>query len=402
MNAKPCCIILSCFPLVTLVHSMVMRPQNAAPEFYYGSTQTSFTVYQDESITLAASALGYPVPTQQWRKNGVNIPGATGGSLEKSNVQYSDAGNYDAVATNSVGRATSLTMTLTVLPPNATITSQPRALSVNEGDSPTFRVVATGPRLTYQWMKDGVALAGATRADLTLPAVNTGAAGSYSVVVTAPGNVVESTPARLTVQPPATRITIPPAAAHVRPGETITLEVSATGRDLLYQWKKDGRELAGATDRRLTLAEATSRDMGFYSVVVSGVRGAEGSTVAIVTVAAAGGSRLVNASTRAYVPAGGTLTPGFVLRGYGTKEILLRAVGPTLGTMGVTTPLSDPRLELIAAGTTQITASNEDWGGGIAFLQGCRRADRPGGEWRRRVQHAHRVHGGGFFRGRAG
>ena len=37
----------------------------------------------------------------QWRKDGVDIPGADGSTFEILNLQFSDAGDYDAVITDS-------------------------------------------------------------------------------------------------------------------------------------------------------------------------------------------------------------------------------------------------------------------------------------------------------------
>lgn len=77
-----------------------------------------------------------------------------------------------------------------------------------------------------------------------------------------------------------------------------------------------------------------------------------------------GQSRLVNLSARS--PAGTgeqTLIVGFVVTGSGSKSALLRAVGPTLATYGVTNPLADPRLRLHNSAGTEL-AANDNWGGG--------------------------------------
>ena len=55
-----------------------------------------------------------------------------------------------------------------------TITKQPASLSVAAGATAAFEVTATGSGpLDYQWLRDGTAIAGATSAKLTLPAVVT-------------------------------------------------------------------------------------------------------------------------------------------------------------------------------------------------------------------------------------
>lgn len=74
-------------------------------------------------------------------------------------------------------------------------------------------------------------------------------------------------------------------------------------------------------------------------------------------------NRLINLSTRGLVQAGGALAPGFVLSGTGTKQLLVRGVGPGLSPFGVRTALGDPRLDLFRGGVTAALLSNDDWPG---------------------------------------
>jgi len=73
-------------------------------------------------------------------------------------------------------------------------------------------------------------------------------------------------------------------------------------------------------------------------------------------------SRLVNVATRGLVQPGGNLTPGFVLRGTGSKQVIVRAVGPTLSAFGLS-GLSDLKLDVVNQQTQAIAATNDDWGG---------------------------------------
>ncbi len=105
-------------------------------------------------------------------------------------------------------------------------------------------------------------------------------------------------------------------------------------------------------------------DPGSYTVQVSGVNNATG--VAIVEAYDAGttGGRLVNLSARASVGTGtNILIPGIVIPpGAGSRRLLIRAAGPTLGTLGVTGALADPQLLVAnAAGTPAFTISNDNW-----------------------------------------
>ena len=80
------------------------------------------------------------------------------------------------------------------------IITQPTSLTVNQGTSATFSVVADGTApLTYQWMKDGSPISGAGSASLSLSNVSTTDAGNYQVVVSNPAGSVTSALATLTV-----------------------------------------------------------------------------------------------------------------------------------------------------------------------------------------------------------
>jgi hypothetical protein len=71
---------------------------------------------------------------------------------------------------------------------------------------------------------------------------------------------------------------------------------------------------------------------------------------------------LVNLSTRAVLsPDGEPVIAGFVVTG-GPRRILIRAVGPSLGILGVKTPLPDPVLTLYASGSNRPLAMNDNWG----------------------------------------
>lgn len=65
------------------------------------------------NITFSVIASGTGPLSYQWQMNGTNIPGATAGSYAKSNVQTTDAGNYQAIVANSYGSVTSSVAVIT-------------------------------------------------------------------------------------------------------------------------------------------------------------------------------------------------------------------------------------------------------------------------------------------------
>jgi large repetitive protein len=173
---------------------------NTPPGF---TTQpSSQTVIAGNSVTFAAAAGGSPSPTFQWKKNGSSISGATSASYTISSVATGNAGSYTVVATNSAGAVISNAATLTVNPtPSAPAFSiQPVDQSVISGSSVTFIAAANGtPTPTFQWMKDGVAIAGATSASYTIPTTATTDAAAYTVVATNSVSSVTSNAATLSV-----------------------------------------------------------------------------------------------------------------------------------------------------------------------------------------------------------
>ena len=178
---------------------------------------------------------------------------------------------------------------------------------------------------------------------------------TYSIVIT--GGVVA-----------ATSITTQPASLVMVSGSTAVFSVVATGAPT-YQWLKYGVALAGATNRTLVVP-ATAETVGSYSVVVTDalLSGTSASaTLSLATTAEI--SRLINLSILTNISAADPdFTMGTVLGGTGTsgnKPLLVRAVGPSLGALGVPDTLDDPKLEMFAGAAT--FATNDNWGGGTAL-----------------------------------
>jgi len=257
------------------------------------------------------------------------------------------------------------------LPDAPTIATQPQSQVMPVGANMTFATAANGTSpLSYQWKKGTTILvnagniSGATSATLTLANVQLADAGSYAVTVTNPAGNVTSNAATLTVY---AAVSAPPSQ-HVMPGSRVMLAIAVSGSGSpTYQWKFNGTAIPGATSATYTVANAQAGDMGFYSVTVSNSSGSVDSAVAILTVSG-GSSRLGSLSTRGVADAGANaLIPGIALRGAGSKRLLIRAVGPTLGApspsgFGVPGTLSDPLLDLIPFGVQTPVVSNDDWG----------------------------------------
>ena len=118
---------------------------------------------------------------------------------------------------------------------------------------------------------------------LNLVNVPTNQAGLYAAVVTSPYGTATSSNATLTVLDPPV-IVVQPASQSVLTGSPATFTVVASGRPtLLYQWRKNGVAITGATNATLTLANVSAADVALYSVVVSNADGTATSVNATLT-----------------------------------------------------------------------------------------------------------------------
>lgn len=128
----------------------------------------------------------------------------------------------------------------------------------------------------------------------------------------------------------------------------------------------------GATSRDAAVAaNITSRDNSVRISAGATSPGATGAVIAEVYDATPAASfdsattpRLINFSVLKNV--GTSLTMGFVLGGGSSRTVLVRAVGPTLASLGVAGAMADPKIELFDAAGRSL-ATNDNWGGAAAL-----------------------------------
>ena len=244
---------------------------------------TNQTVNEGGTLTLsiiATNATGY-----QWKKDGEDITSATSATYTKQSVAPSDAGSYTCVVSGEAGTSVTsdaATITVNALP---VITQQPSSQTINEGGNISLEVTATGAT-GYQWKKDGSDIPSATNATYSKSGALPTDAGSYTCVVTGAGGSVTSNAATVTVNALPV-ITQQPTNQEITEGETLTLNVVATGATG-YQWKKGEEDILDATTATYTKEGATTADAGSYTCVVTGAGGSVTSNAATVTVNPAG------------------------------------------------------------------------------------------------------------------
>ncbi|HUJ45097.1 MAG TPA: immunoglobulin domain-containing protein, partial [Opitutaceae bacterium] len=254
-------------------NNAVLTVNAAAVAPVFTTQPASQTVTAGTAVTFTAAASGTPAPTYQWRKNGVNIAGATSTAYTIASVASSDAGTYTVVATNSAGSATSnnAVLTVNVATSAPVFTVQPLSQTVAAGNPVTFVAFASGtPSPTYQWAKNGRSISGATGASYTITSVATGDAGTYSVAAVNSAGSATSKGAVLTVTTSAPKFTVQPVSRTVVAGASVTFTAAASGAPSpTYQWRKNGRRISGATGASYTIASVATGDAGTYTVVAT-------------------------------------------------------------------------------------------------------------------------------------
>lgn len=156
------------------------------------SSSASSAFCPGTSVSFSSSILNAgPLPSYQWKKNTVNIAGATTGSYTTTTLANGDViscvltpNNIAPCAENNTIESAGITVTVTPVSPTPSIVnivSSPPAISF-PGETITYTVTYTdgGTAPTFQWYKNSVLIAGAT----TNPYVTTDVAVGDLITVT--------------------------------------------------------------------------------------------------------------------------------------------------------------------------------------------------------------------------
>ena len=161
--------------------------------------------------------------------------------------------------------------------------------SASVGTKLSFSASADGnPLPTFQWMKDGVTIAGATAVTLILPSATTADSGVYNALAKNSEGWALSNDLILTINSTnvAPSFTLQPFPSATAPeGSPLTLSAAAAGTPTpTYQWRKNGAAISGATDATLSFPALKLSDSATYSVVASNLAGTATSQNSVLTV----------------------------------------------------------------------------------------------------------------------
>ncbi|MCX6258360.1 MAG: T9SS type A sorting domain-containing protein [Bacteroidia bacterium] len=219
-------------------------------------------ICEGENVHFVANDInGGNSPTYQWILNGIIISGATDSTYNSSTLVNNDL--VTCVVTSNAfcisgSPATSDTITVTVspsLPADVSIVANPGDI-VCVGTLVTFTATpVNGGIPTYQWLKNDTVINGETNADYSSALLSNG--DIITCIMTSDsgpcltGSPATSNPVIITIIQPVTAsvsISANPTGA-ICPGTNVTFTATPVngGSTPLYQWKKNGTNINGAT-----------------------------------------------------------------------------------------------------------------------------------------------------------
>lgn len=167
---------------------------------------------------------------------------------------------------------------LTCPPPP--IISQPNSIASCIGSSVSFSIGASGTGfMTYQWRKNGVAIAGATSSTYIINNAVLADTGNYSVVIKDSCVLSQSTSFAYSQSAALTFSNGPviidqPLPQQACGGATVfSADVLSNGGSTVYQWQKNGNTIIGTNTKKLTLPYTAIADTGYYRLFVSNLCG---------------------------------------------------------------------------------------------------------------------------------
>lgn len=174
------------------------------PAFVF-SPPNSVTAPAGNGVSFGVVGGGSPPLAYQWQRNGADLPGETGTSLNLAGVGTADNGaRFRVRVSNAWGSEWSSEATLTVTGGGgaapAIVSGGPLDTSATVGQQVRWPVQATGALpLSYEWRRNGVVIAGATGNTLTFVVQAADNGAEYTVTVRNAQGAVTSAPGRITI-----------------------------------------------------------------------------------------------------------------------------------------------------------------------------------------------------------
>lgn len=200
----------------------------------------------------------------QWQRNGVAIAGATGSAYTPTAADVGKAITYRTSAPQ-LGLSWSSRATAPVKAGTLTAGAVTVAGTAKVGSKLTAKPgswAPAGTRLTYQWLRAGKPISGATKVTYAPVAADVGKRLAVKVTGSAPGYTSRSVTSKATATVVRGTIVVKSRAkvsGTARVGKKLTAvrpKVSVTGASYSYQWLRSGKVIKSATKSTYTLKAA--------------------------------------------------------------------------------------------------------------------------------------------------
>lgn len=222
----------------------------------------------DTQAVLVAEASGTGPISYRWTFNGAPIDQKTSNKLTIPRVTDELAGIYQVTAENPYGSLTSPDILIDVLEP-PTISLQPESVKIAAGDTLKLAVLAQGSLpLNYQWIKNGIPIAGKVSETLTIENTTLEDAGEYKVTIR--NEVGEVTSASVLVsagQKPEIIFLSSPVTTHVGHSALLWAQVSGD-TPMQYEWKWEGTKIGTSNKPFIILDSISDEELGTFQLTV--------------------------------------------------------------------------------------------------------------------------------------
>jgi hypothetical protein len=278
---------------------------NDAPS---GAPAITGSVAEDQTLTVDPSGLGdadgLGAFTYQWLRNGSAITGAVGGTYTLGDADVGAQIRVQVSYTDGQGTTESLTSAQTA--PAANVNDAPTGLPFIHGSATENQALTADPSglgdadglgaFSYQWLRNGAAVGGATNSTYTLVNADVGSRISVQVSYTDGHGTNESLTSAQTA--PVANVNdapigLPGINGMVVEDQMLTADTSgisdADGLGVFsYQWLRNGGTIAGATNVLYTLGDADAGALISVQVSYSDGHGTSESLTSVQTAAVAG------------------------------------------------------------------------------------------------------------------
>ncbi len=240
------------------------------------------------SVSLFVEVRSCSTFRNQWQRDGVDVPGATGPYLSFYPLTLADSGDYRLIVRHSSGSLTSTVARLEVLQrPPMIDPDSPQDQEVRAGEWASFEMQSYdlgAPAGTFQWRFNGVPIPGENGSGLGFIADSLRQQGRYSVVLSNEFGSVTGRIARLTLLFSLPFFEVEPEDIEVPAGQDAYFFANAVGAPPpTYQWLFNDHPIRAETNDYLSLTVHGTNQVGGYSVVASNFLGAVTSRVAAIT-----------------------------------------------------------------------------------------------------------------------